>query len=85
MDTWVKRGASQATDYQFRWEWKPQDRCGKRVVRVNWEGVEDAAVCEAPLSRAALVFLWKFRDIKPEWLMFNTFPKMQQKAEASGS
>ena len=54
LDTWVKRGASQATDYQFRWEWKPQDRCGKRVVRVNWEGVEDAAVCEAPPAELLL-------------------------------
>ena len=54
LDSWVKRGASQATDYQFRWECKPQDRSGKRVVRVHWEVVEDAAVCEA--TPAELLF-----------------------------
>ncbi|XP_033991643.1 solute carrier family 22 member 7-like [Trematomus bernacchii] len=54
LDTRVKRGAELSTDHHLvvswvEWRGKPLDRPGKpkRVVRVNWERLEEAQVQEA--------------------------------------
>ena len=54
LDTRVKRGAELSTDHHLvvswvEWREKPLDRPGKpkRVVRVNWERLEEAQVQEA--------------------------------------
>jgi len=53
LDTWVKRGAGLSTDHHLvaswiRWQRRLPDRPGKPklVVRVNWECLVEAPVCE---------------------------------------
>ncbi|KAK5875618.1 hypothetical protein CesoFtcFv8_026682 [Champsocephalus esox] len=80
LDTRVKRGAELSTDHHLvvswvEWRGKPLDRPGKpkRVVRVNWERLEEAQVQEAfnsHLRRSFSGIPVEVGDIEPEWSVF---------------
>ena len=80
LDTRVKRGTELSTDQHlvvswFRWRGKPLDRPGKpkRVVRVNWERLEEDSVREefnSHLRRDFSSIPVEVGDIEQEWAMF---------------
>ncbi|KAK5868067.1 hypothetical protein PBY51_012512 [Eleginops maclovinus] len=79
LDTRVKRGAELSTDHHLVVSWveclKPLDRPGKpkRVVRVNWERLEESQVQEAFNSHLRRNFSGipvEAGDIEPEWMVF---------------
>ena len=80
LDTRVKRGAELSTDHHlvvswFRWRGKPLDRPGKpkRVVRVNWERLEEDSVrneFNSHLRRDFSTIPVEVGDIEHEWAMF---------------
>ncbi|KAK5904105.1 hypothetical protein CesoFtcFv8_005702 [Champsocephalus esox] len=80
LDTRVKRGAGLSTDHHLvvswvEWRGKPLDRPGKpkRVVRVNWERLEEAQVQEAFKSHLRRTFSGipvEVGDIEPECSVF---------------
>ncbi|KAK0156273.1 Craniofacial development protein 2 [Merluccius polli] len=80
LDTRVKRGAELSTDHHLVVSWirewgKSLDRPGKpkRVVRVNWERLEEAPVLEIFNSHLRLSFSSipvEVGGIEPEWAVF---------------
>ncbi|XP_077956447.1 uncharacterized protein LOC120824534 [Gasterosteus aculeatus] len=82
LDTRVKRGAELSTDHHLVVSWvrgwgKTRDRPGnpKRVVRVNWERLEEAPVQKifnSHLRRSFSHIPVEVGDIEPEWSMFKT-------------
>uniref|UniRef100_A0AAQ4S6N9 Reverse transcriptase domain-containing protein n=1 Tax=Gasterosteus aculeatus aculeatus TaxID=481459 RepID=A0AAQ4S6N9_GASAC len=82
LDTRVKRGAELSTDHHLvvssvRGWGKTRDRPGKpkRVVRVNWERLEEAPVQKifnSHLRRSFSHIPVKVGDTEPEWSMFKT-------------
>ena len=82
LDTRVKRGAELSTDHHlvvswFRWRVKPRDRPGKpkRVVRVNWERLEEEPVqrdFNSHLLQSFSSIPVEVGDIEHEWSVFKT-------------
>ncbi|KAJ8006278.1 hypothetical protein DPEC_G00126630 [Dallia pectoralis] len=80
LDTRVKRGAELSTDHHLVVSWirgwgKTLDRPGKpkRVVRVNWERLEEAPVRKifnSHLRRSFSDIPVEVGGIEPEWAMF---------------
>uniref|UniRef100_A0A8D3BKF5 Endonuclease/exonuclease/phosphatase domain-containing protein n=1 Tax=Scophthalmus maximus TaxID=52904 RepID=A0A8D3BKF5_SCOMX len=80
LDTRVKRGAELSTDHHLVVSWirgwgKTLDRPGKpkRVVRVNWERLEEAPIQEifnSHLRRSFSGIPVEVGGIEPEWEMF---------------
>ena len=80
LDTRVKRGAELSTDHHLVVSWvrgwgKTLDRPGKpkRVVRVNWERLEEAPVqrtFNSHLRRSFSCIPVEAGGIEPEWTMF---------------
>ncbi|XP_077940565.1 uncharacterized protein LOC144384606 [Gasterosteus aculeatus] len=82
LDTRVKTGAELSTDHHLVVSWvrgwgKTRDRPGKpkRVVRVNWERLEEASVQKifnSHLRRSFSHIPVEVGDIEREWCMFKT-------------
>ena len=82
LDTRVKRGVELSTDHHLLVSWvrgwgKTLDRPGKpkRVVRVNWERLEEAPVqkiSNSHLRRSFSGIPVEVGGIEPEWSMFKT-------------